>query len=84
MVCNIQDLDLSSNNIGNAGMQALSTALAGGAMAHLELLYLENIPVSEQTEQTMKIATANRNTILTIFMSVVWTSWKLPIERIRY
>ena len=36
MVCNIQDLDLSSNNIGNAGMQALSTALAGGAMAQLQ------------------------------------------------
>ena len=67
MVCNIQDLDLSSNNIGNAGMQALSTALAGGAMAHLELLYLGNNPVSEQTEQTMQIATANRNGLEVLF-----------------
>jgi len=38
-----------------------------GAMAHLKLLYLKNNPVSEQTEQTMQIATANRNGLEVLF-----------------
>ena len=63
----MQFLSLNGNQIGDTGMQAFSTALAGGAMAHLELLFLENNPVSEQTEQTMQIATANRNGLEVFF-----------------
>ena len=63
----MQVLYLSDNQIGDAGVTALAFACASGAMAHLELLFLENNPVSEQTEQTMQIATANRNGLEVLF-----------------
>ena len=73
-MCHTQRLYLDKNQIGDAGVTALAEACAGlaeaaasGAMAHLELLYLANNPVSEQTEQTMQIATANRNGLELLF-----------------
>ena len=35
MLCNTQELHLFDNQIGDLGLQAFSTALAGGALAHL-------------------------------------------------
>ena len=37
MVCNTQKLYLNDNQIGDTGMQAFATALAGGAMAQLQV-----------------------------------------------
>ena len=63
----MQELTFADNQIGDAGMIQFSEACAGGAMAHLELLYLGNNPVSEQAEQTMQIATANRDGLEVLF-----------------
>ena len=40
MVCNTQKLYLNDNQIGDTGMQAFATALAGGAMVQCQMLNL--------------------------------------------
>ena len=61
LVCNTQVLWLNDNKIGDAGMIKFSEALAGGAMAHLNSLYLNNNPVSDKTKGTMQTAMSKRN-----------------------
>ena len=41
-MCNTQELYLNSNQIGDTGMQAFATALAGGAMASLQMIFLDS------------------------------------------
>ena len=40
LMCNTQKLWLNSNNIGDAGVEALSKACVGGAMAQLQVSWL--------------------------------------------
>ena len=41
-MCHTQSLGLSNNQIGNAGVTALANACAGGAMASLKELVVDN------------------------------------------
>ena len=59
--CHAQNLRLNSNKIGDAGVTALANACAGGAMAHLNDLYLINNPISNKTKGTMQTAMSKRN-----------------------
>ena len=56
MVCNMQVLGLHRNQIGDAGMQALSTALAGGAMASLTPLSYLDISVDDPEHPALRAA----------------------------
>ena len=60
-MCNMQELGLMMNQIGDAGVEALAKAAAGGAMAHLNNLYLQNNPVSDETKGTMRTAMSKRS-----------------------
>ena len=42
------DVELGANLIGDVGMQALSSALAGGVMASLETLYVDDGPLGTE------------------------------------
>lgn len=42
MVCNMQQLRLKRNQTGDVGFQALSTALAGGALAQVKTFSVDN------------------------------------------
>ena len=61
MVCYMQELYLYNNQIGDTGMQAFSTALAGGALALLNDLYLNNNPISDDAKHAMRTAMSNRS-----------------------
>ena len=54
--CPSQDLRLSANQIGDAGVTALANACAGGAMAQLKGLYLNSNQIGEAGKDTMKNA----------------------------
>ena len=41
-MCNMQVLNLSYNKIGDVGLQALADALGKGALASLEMLFVDN------------------------------------------
>ena len=60
MVCYMQELYLYNNQIGDTGMQAFSTALAGGAMAHLNKIYLSSNPIYHESKGTMRSAMSKR------------------------
>ena len=45
-MCHTQELELSGNQIGHAGVTALANACAGGAMAQLEVRWRLNTLVS--------------------------------------
>ena len=47
LMCNTQILALENNKIGDVGMQAFSTALAGGAMAKCTYLGLERNQIGD-------------------------------------
>ena len=47
MVCNMQVLGLQSNQIGDVGMQAFSTALASGALAQCHTLSLRHNQIGD-------------------------------------
>ena len=59
--CRAQNLYLYRNKIGDAGVTALANACAGGAMAHLNDLYLASNPISETAKDTMRTAMSNRS-----------------------
>ena len=61
LMCNTQKLWLNSNNIGDAGVEALSKACAGGALAHMSHLYLSSNPISDDAKHTMQTAMSNRS-----------------------
>ena len=54
LVYNMQTLWLSRNQIGDVGVEALSTACAGGALAHLRNLYIGGNSISDKTKDTMR------------------------------
>ena len=60
-MCRTQKLFLNYNQIGDAGVMALAKACATGAMAHLNNLYLQNNPVSNETKGTMRTAMSKRS-----------------------
>ena len=60
-VCRAQTLRLDFNQIGVAGVTALAEACAGGAMAHLDDLFLSDNPISEKAKDTMRTAMSNRS-----------------------
>ena len=47
LMCHTQWLDLGGNNIGDAGLTALAKAVESGALASLEVLFLENNQISD-------------------------------------
>jgi hypothetical protein len=55
-MCHAQTLSLYKNNVGDAGVEALAKAAAGGALAHLRNLYLGGNSISNKTKDTMKTA----------------------------
>ena len=55
-MCHTQELYLSGNQIGDAGVTALANACAGGAMANFNGLDLSNNAVSNKTKGTMQTA----------------------------
>ena len=55
-MCPFQDLYLSGNQIGDAGVTALAGACASGALAQLQNLYLGGNSISEDAKDTMKTA----------------------------
>ena len=55
----MQVLQLRSNNIGDAGMQALSTALAGGALALGANIYLMVNNLTDAGKQAARDATSD-------------------------
>ena len=59
--CPLQKLVLNFNQIGDAGVTALANACAGGAMAHLDDLFLSDNPISEKAKDTMRTAMSNRS-----------------------
>ena len=46
-MCNMQELYLHQNQIGDAGLSALAKAVGKGALASLEVLFLENNQIRE-------------------------------------
>ena len=44
-MCHTQELNLSDNQIGDAGVTALANACAGGAMASLQTLVMDDGPL---------------------------------------
>ena len=52
-VCNMQFLYLSYNQIGDTGMRAFATALAGGAMAAGATIFLNNTNLTEAGKQAL-------------------------------
>ena len=60
-MCRTQELRLFNNQIGDAGVTALAQACAGGAMAHLDDLFLSDNPISEKAKDTMRTAMSNRS-----------------------
>ena len=55
-----QELELSNNEIGNAGTTALATAVGNGALPALGSLLLSGNPASEQAQQAAMDAIKNR------------------------
>ena len=47
LVCHTQDLSLSFNKVGNAGLTALAKAVESGALAALEFLDLERNAIGD-------------------------------------
>ena len=47
LMCNTQELWLSSNQIGDKGLEAWSASLATGAMPQLEVLYLDENQIGD-------------------------------------
>ena len=58
LMCNTQGLWLSNNTIGDAGVEALSKACVGGALASLEKLYLSNTQIGDAGMQAFSTALA--------------------------
>ena len=61
MVCNMQKLNLFNTKIGDAGVIMFSEAIAGGALALLNDLYLDNNPISDDAKHAMRTAMSNRS-----------------------
>ena len=55
-----QTLFLRNNQIGDVGMQALSTALAGGALPACSSIGIDGNPASEAVQQAVEDAIGNR------------------------
>ena len=55
---------LANNHIGDAGVSALASACASGALDHIKDLYLNNNPISKQAQDTMRAAAAARGVSL--------------------
>ena len=49
LVCNMQELGLHYNQIGDKGLEAFSAALAGGALARCTSIKLGGNPASAET-----------------------------------
>ena len=60
-MCNMQVLVLNSNQIGDAGITALATAVGNGALDHLKNLYLGNNKCSQQSKDMLKTAMSKTN-----------------------
>ena len=60
-MCHTQKLFLDENHIGDAGVTALAEACAGGALALLNDLYLNNNPISDDAKHAMRTAMSNRS-----------------------
>ena len=60
-MCNMQELYLSNNKIGDAGLQAFADALGKGALDHLKNLHLGKNKCSQQSKDMLKTAMSKTN-----------------------
>ena len=59
-MCYAQRLNLSGNQIGDAGVTALAGACASGSLAQLSDLYLSGNPISDKAKGTMRTTMSKR------------------------
>ena len=60
VIADLEKLALGGNQIGDAGVSALASACASGALDHIKDLYLNSNPISKQAQDTMRAAAAAR------------------------
>ena len=59
-MCNMQELNLDSNKIGDVGLQAFADALGKGALPKCTNIYTFGNLASAEAEQAVKDAIASR------------------------
>ena len=59
-MCNMQVLRLDGNKIGDAGMSALASACANGALPECTTIGMAGNPASAEAKQAVKDAIASR------------------------
>ena len=60
LMCNMQELYLSNNKIGDAGLQAFADALGKGALPKCATIVVFRNPASGAAQQAVKNAIASR------------------------
>ena len=59
-MCHVQALEISNNNIGDAGLAALAKAVESGALPKCTGIELLGNPASDEAKQAVRDAIANR------------------------